>query len=288
MAHPGSWLDHATEAPDHRRFIDPISGIRFYPVEVEGRWLALPGVTSLLGTLEPREDKQRLEEWRERELAAGRDPNSRRDQGTRVHGGIESYIRTGSPGDLAPGDLDFFRGVEVHLDRFEAFLWNERPLVGGWDHCWSAPPSDPDRLARVISRLWGFAGTPDQIGRRRGMTLLTDYKTSTKPYFRCSGNQVPAHKALGFKKYRKTIRQLICYTLAIEETLGLHIDALQILVLLPEPGVCQSFLLERRSVEFERELEVVKQASARFWAEYGQAQSARAAPLPPAPAAAAA
>ena len=283
------WLAHASKAPNHKRFIDPNTGIRFYPVEIDGRWLALPGVTSLLGVLDSRESRDFLTSWREREIAAGRDPNAGRDRGTRVHAAIETYIRTGSPGLLCDEDMGFFRGMERHLDRFERFLWSERPLVGGWEHCWSAPPSDPDRLARVISPSWGLAGTPDLIAQRRGLTVLGDYKTSTKPYYRCSGNQVPAYKAVGFKKYRKTVRQLIAYTLAIEETLpGVRIDLLQIFVALPEPGQVQSFLIERGSVEFERELEVVKKASLRFWTEYGQARTAPSAHAAEPPAAAAA
>lgn len=287
MSRPRFWLDHAQEAPGRERFVDPITGIRFYPVEVDGRWLALPGVTSLLGVLDTREDREFLEGWRLREIAAGRDPNAGRDRGTRVHAAIEAYIRTGSPGALSEEDLGFFRGMERHLDRFERFLWSERPLVRGWEHCWNAPPDDPRRLARVISPTWGLAGTPDLIAARRGLTILGDYKTSTKPYYRCSGEQVPAHKAVGFKKYRKTVRQLIAYTLAIEETLpGITIDLLQILVALPEAGQVQSFLIERGSVEYERELEVVKQASVRFWTEFGQGRTAREAQTPAPPAAA--
>lgn len=284
---PSFWVAHASRAADHKRFIDPKSGIRFYPVEVDGQWLALPGVTSLLGVLDTREDREFLVRWREQEIAAGRDPNAGRDRGTRVHAAIETYIRTGGPGPLSDGDLGFFRGMERHLDRFERFLWSERPLVSGWERCWSAPPGDPDRLARVISPTWGLAGTPDLIAQRRGMTVLGDYKTSTKPYYRCSGNQVPAHKAVGFKKYRKTVRQLIAYTLAIEETLpGVRVDLLQIFVALPEPGNVQSFFIQRGSVEFERELEVVKQASFRFWTEYGQGQIGQSAHAEARPAAA--
>lgn len=282
------WLSQAIETDHPRRYVDPDSGIRFYPIEVHHRWLAVPGVTSLLGCLDSKEDREFLLRWRDKEIAAGRNPDAGRERGTRVHAAIETFIRSGNPGDLAPEDLAFFEGMEEHLGRYDRFLWNERPLLQGWEQCWSAPPGDPDRLARVMSATWGFAGTPDLIGERRGLTILGDFKTSTKPYFRCSGERVPAHHAVGFKKYRKTVRQLICYTIAVEEMFDIHIDALQIMVALPKAGDSQSFLIDRRSVEFERELEIVKRASVQFWREFGDRRSAAATPPPALQAAAAA
>lgn len=283
------WTQQAIELDHHRRYIDPGSGQRFYPIQLaDGRWLAVPGVTSMLGVLDPPEDKEILRQWREREVAAGRDPNHRRDSGTRVHAGIESYIRSGHPGELNPEDAGFFSGMERHLDKFEEFLWSERPLVQGWEHCWNAPEGDPHRLARVWSASWGFAGTPDLIARRRGLTILGDFKTSTRPYFRCHGERVPRHHATGYKKLLKTIRQLCAYTLAVEEILpGIHIDALQILVALPETDETQSFYIERRSAEFARECETIKRAAVQFWQHFGQSRSTVAA-LPLAPTAASA
>lgn len=281
------WTQQAIQLDHHRRYIDPGSGQRFYPIQLDdGRWLAVPGVTSMLGVLDSAEDKQKLNDWREREIAAGRDPNHRRDSGTRVHGGIESYIRCGDPGELSDEDRAFFSGMERHLDKFEEFLWSERPLVQGWEHCWNAPEGDPHRLARVWSTVWGYAGTPDLIARRRGLTILGDFKTSSRPYFRVHGRRVPRHHATGYKKLLKTIRQMIAYTLAVEEILpDLHIDAVQIMVALPAAGDTQSFLVERRSAEFARECETVKQAAVQFWQRFGQSRSTAAA-LPLAPPAA--
>lgn len=277
------WTQQAIELDHHRRYIDPGSGQRFYPIQLDdGRWLAVPGVTSMLGVLESADDRQKLDEWRAREIAAGRDPNHRRESGSRVHAGIESYIRCGDPGELNEEDHAFFSGMERHLDKFEEFLWSERPLVQGWEHCWNAPEGDPHRLARVWSTTWGYAGTPDLIARRRGLTILGDFKTSSRPYFRVHGRRVPRHHATGYKKLLKTIRQMCAYTLAVEEILpGLHIDAVQILVALPEAGETQSFLVERRSAEFARECETIKQAAVQFWQRFAQTRSTAAA-LPPA------
>lgn len=268
------WIESAPTALHRQRYIDPASGIRFYPIpppDGTGPWLAVPGVTSILSDASSDEDRERLERWRQRELAAGRDPNAGRERGTRVHAALEDYIRGVEPQFTTDVDAAAFSGMEKHLDRYEAFLWNERPLVQGWEHCWSAPPEDPDRLARVWSWQWGYAGTPDLIGQhRRGLTVLGDFKTSNQPYYRCSGSQVPAFKQTGFKKYKKTVRQLCAYKLAAEEMLGVHIDALQIIVGLPALGEAQMFFIQNH--ELELEMEAFKQLAAQFWAKRAGAQ----------------
>lgn len=261
----------------HKRFIDPFTGIRFYPVKVPGQdhWIALPGVTSILGSLTPPEETRFLEEWRQKEINAGRDPNAGRDRGTRVHARLEAYIRglppprpeTEQEHALTQSDHDYFSGMEKYLDHYESFVWSEKPLLPGYDHCWSAPAGDPDRLARVWSLLWGFSGTPDLIARRsNSMTILGDFKTSSKPYYRCSGNKVPAFKEVGFKKYKKTVRQLCGYKLAIKETLDIDINALQIIVGLPGRNEAQMFYIH--GMELEVEMENFKKAAISFWENF--------------------
>jgi hypothetical protein len=272
-----AWMTAAPTAPsppDRRRYIDPASGIRFYPIPPptgSGEWLAVPGVTSILSDASSEEDRQRLENWRQQELAAGRDPNAGRDRGTRVHAALEDYIRGVEPSFSTDVDAAAFSGMEKHLASYSTFLWNERPLVQGWEHCWSAPAGDPDRLARVWSWQWGYAGTPDLIGKhRRGLTILGDFKTSNQPYYRCSGSQVPAFKRTGYLKFRKTVRQLCAYKLAVEEMLDLHIDALQIIVGLPAAGESQMFYISGPDLELETEN--FKQLAAAFWAKRASAQ----------------
>lgn len=268
------WTRQALPLQSPRRYTDPISGIRFYPITVDGKLLAVPGVTSLLGALEPPETKQRLEEWRKKEVAAGRDPNAGRERGTRVHGLLEDLIRTGGANPQCQADADYFSGMERYIENYDAFLWNERPLVQGWEHCWSAPEGDPNRLARVWSALWGYAGTPDLIATRRGLNILGDFKTSTRPYFRCSGSKVPQHHEVGYKKYVKTVRQLCAYRLAIQEVLGIEIDKLQIIVGLPKAGEAQQFFVH--GPEIERETETVKRMAVQFWEKFGQIHGAAA------------
>jgi hypothetical protein len=319
----------------YRRFIDPFSGIRYYPIPAPDGdgMIAVPGVTSILGVLSEPEEQQRLEEWRKGQLEQGLDPDSGRRRGSRVHARLESFIRTGDGSVILPAaaeglepsplpstaalqvdlrramadghedvllarakdedllalvhdamngkdlasdeaqllqdliDSCFYSGMEQYLEPYESFLWNERPLRSGWDHCWSAAPGEPDRLARVWSSVWGFSGTPDLIAqRRRGVVVLGDFKTSNKPYFRCSGTKVPAHRDVGYKKYKKTVRQLCAYRIAIKETLGIDIHALQIIVGLPQPGRAQMFYIQ--GTELEIETENFKQAAVAFWSQF--------------------
>lgn len=335
---PPLWATKGIRLPEdggYRRFIDPFTGIRYYPIPAPDGdgMIAVPGVTSVLGALAEPEEQERLDEWRQKQLEKGLDPDSGRRRGSRVHARLESYIRTGDGSIILPAaaeglepspvpttaqlqvdleramadghdvalltraaELDlldlvqavtsgleltdeeawllqdlidecFYSGMEEYLQPYECFLWNERPLRSGWDHCWSAPPGEPDRLARVWSTVWGFSGTPDLIARRqRGIVVLGDFKTSNKPYFRCHGNKVPAHKELGFKKYKKTVRQLCAYRIAIMETLGIEIHALQIIVGLPQYGNAQMFYIQ--GTELEIETENFKKAAVAFWDQF--------------------
>ena len=259
----------ASLTPETPRFTCTRTGIRLYFVphpNGDGQ-LAVPGVTSILGSEQTPEEKERLAAWRQRELDAGRDPNARRDCGTRVHGLLEDLIRTGKAKPANQEDADFFSGMEAYIERYDEFLWNERPLRDGWEHCWSAPESDPNRLARVWSPTWGFAGTPDLIAVRNGVRVVGDFKTSSKPYFRCHGSKVPKYQELGFKKYKKTVRQLCAYRLAIKEILGLETDALHIIVGLPEAGVAQQFWIQGPELEYETEQ--FKRLSVEFWQKFG-------------------
>lgn len=248
--------------------------MRFYPIPDPdgGLDLVVPGVTSMLSHDTPPEEKQRLAQWRAREIAAGRDPNAGRDRGTAVHAMLERYIRTGevpSGGEIG----DYANGMEQYLDAYDGFLWSERPLVEGWSHVWSHAGTDvsddgttgkDEPIARVWSARWGYAGTPDLIGkhRQRGL-VLGDFKTSNCPYFRPSGSRVPSYAKLGYQKYKKTVRQLCAYRIAIRETLNLEIDEIAIYVGLRKPGESQQFWVEAR--EIEQETETLMRIASQFW-----------------------
>jgi len=257
--------------PDKPRFICTATGVRLYfvPHPTGEGFLAVPGATSVLSSEQTPEEIERLEAWRQREIAAGRDPNAGRERGTRVHGLLEDVIRTGVANPASEEDANFFSGMEEYIAAYDEFLWNERPLRAGWEHCWSAPEGDPHRLARVWSPTWGFAGTPDLIAVRNGVRVVGDFKTSNKPYFRCHGDKVPRHQELGYKKYKKTVRQLCAYRLAIKEILGLETDALHIIVGLPEQGKAQQFWVQGPELEYETEQ--FKRLAVEFWKRFGTA-----------------
>lgn len=244
--------------------------MRLYPIPHPSGdgFLAVPGVTSILSCEDSSEDRQRLENWRQRQLAEGKDPNAARDRGSRVHELLEQWIRTGNYEPKSEEDERFFSGMTSHLTPYEEFLWSERPLRKGWEHCWNLPEGHSKRLARVWSTVWGFAGTPDLIARREaGLVVLGDFKTSNQPYYRCHGRKVPQHKATGYRKFMKTVRQLAAYRIAIKETLGIEVNALQIIVGLPEQDAAQSFCIQDGPF-LEAETERFKQASVRFWQQY--------------------
>lgn len=257
------WASRAIQTSEPSRY--KAGDIRLYPIPNHAGpgFLAVPGVTSVLSFSDTEEDRARLKAWQERELAKGRDPNEGRERGTRVHGILEDYIRTGQcQGDTK--DVLIAEAMAPHLDDYDEFLWNERPLRLGWEHCWSAPDGHPDRLARVWSSEWGFAGTPDLISRHKdGATVLSDFKTSSRPYFRpAPGEVVPSYQRGGYKKFCKTVRQLCAYRMAIHEILGLTIDRLQIIVGMPN-GKAQNFLIEGTMID--QETERFKKLVVAFW-----------------------
>lgn len=277
------WRSESKWTASPKRFIDPQTGLRFYPIPAgdDAGFVCVPGVTSILGCTATQEDKDRLERWRAKEIAAGRDPNAARERGTRVHTGLENWVRGLTPEFTVQSDLDCFTGMTRHLERYDTFLWNERPLVPGWERCWNTTDkSDPDRLARVWSNVWGYSGTPDFIGvtKEKRLTVLGDFKTSNQPYFRCSGTLVPMHRKTGFLKYKKTVRQLCAYKMAVEEMFPhIRIDGLQIVVGLPKSGESQQFWISE--AEIARETETFKQTCQHFWTKHlpalrGQAQLA--------------
>lgn len=259
---------------DGPRFICPHTGIRFYgvPSKRGDAEIALPGVTSVLGAQDTAEDKQRLKEWREREIQQGRNPDEGRERGTRVHSLLERFILGERPEPENKADIPFYEGMRTKLGDYEEFLWSEKPLISGWEHVWSGPPSDPRRLARVWSEIWGAAGTPDIIGRLKNRKYaLADFKTSNQPYFRPTRNHVPRHRVTGYKKYKKTVRQMCAYSLLIKETLNIEIEEFQIIVGLRAIDEAQSFWID--SSEIARETETVKQLCARFWEQQQERMS---------------
>jgi hypothetical protein len=267
---PVPWKEKAHRPPQgEARYICPHTGIRFYPIPTgPGETLAVPGVTSILSRTDSKESKDRLESWKQRQLKAGKDPDAGRKRGSIVHELLEGWIRgepnleheehpeTGTP-------ISYATGMEQHLEEYDSFLWSERPLVRGWEHCWSERDREGERIARVWSSIWGFAGVPDVIGRCGNINSLDDFKSSERPYVRCVGAPVADHQKTGYLKYKKTVKQLCAYKLAIEETLGIEIHRIRIIVGLPQTNNSQIFTVS--PTEIAQETEAFKKACAEFW-----------------------
>jgi hypothetical protein len=207
-----------------------VNGERYYLSDVPGK--AYPSVTTILGKTASDKAKKTLSNWNLRnpgglEKAAAR--------GTAIHGACENYIR-GLPIELKEEHKPFWEGMPQHLDKFDYFLWSEKPLKDEWDYC-----VGKDGISRVWSHDYGFCGCPDIVGVRNGVVILGDFKTSNSPYCRYFPKEDNRQNFTGWSKLNKCALQLAAYAIATEETLDLHVDCAQIIVSTPE--IDQSFLL---------------------------------------------
>ena len=208
-----------------------INGARHYRTDKPGK--IYPSVTTVLGKTASEHSKKILTNWQKKnpggmEKAAAR--------GTAIHKACEDYIR-GLPVDVPADYLPFWRGISQHLDKYDYFVWSEKPLKPEWNYCVGS-----DGIARVWSHKHEFVGCPDLVAVRNGIVVLADFKTSNQPYCRYYGKDNPVWKAnfTGWSKLSKCGMQLAAYSLAVEETLGLKVDCAQIIVSTPE--IDQSFL----------------------------------------------
>jgi|GEM_PF-1127988 hypothetical protein len=236
-----------SETDIERRLINDYGQeLRVYPCpSPDGRGLVLlPGCTSILSATAPPADREFLERWRLREIAAGRDPLAAAYRGSAVHALLEARIRglslpdvvqvDGKPYRITDEVMAFYNGMYEFIKPFDYHVWSEQPLRLGWEHTWSTTDeSDPRRLARVWSSTWGYSGTPDLISHsdEHGGYVLSDFKTAKAPYFQAQRSiPVPSGQGTNFKKYKKTVRQLCLYAEAIKETLNIEIAKLHIIV----------------------------------------------------------
>lgn len=286
-----TWLTAAHRVPkaQFKRHITNVYGreLRVYPCPLpeSDELVLLPGATSILSATAPPKDNETLERWRLKEIAAGRDPKEGANRGSIVHALLEHRVRgMRLPSEVKVEDtvhtvtdrhMAFYNGMWEHIKDFDHFVWNEEPLMYGdrWGHVWSTPDrDDPDCLARVWSTAWGFAGTPDLLSfcKQRSGHVLSDFKTSKEPYYQpVGGSPVPSGCGYGFKKYKKTVRQLCLYDLAIQETLGLEVCDYQIVV--GTPTGTQSLWVP--AYERRQEMETAKRLCMRFWEEAARSQS---------------
>jgi len=207
------------------------SGIRHYRAGDDPN-RAYASVTAILGATSSAASKKALANWAERN-PGGREAAAAR--GSAVHLACENYIR-GLPTQIPDEYRPYWDGLAKYLDQYDTFLWSERPLRPEWLHC-----VGEDGISRIWSHMHGYAGCPDLVGLRNGVAILCDFKTSVGPYARYFPKTEEAGTFGGWQKYMKCAIQLGAYSIALEETLGITIDAAQILVSTPETD--QSFLI---------------------------------------------
>ena len=207
-----------------------VNGARHYTTDIPGK--AYPSVTTILGKTASEHAKKMLNNWNLKN-PGGKEKAAAR--GTAIHAACERYIRGLPVGDLHEDYLPFWQGLSQHLDRYDHFLWSEKPLKPEWDYC-----TGKDGISRVWSHKYGSCGCPDLIGVRGGVVILGDFKTSNQPYCRYFPTKTDRSNFTGWSKLNKCGLQLAAYALAIEETLGISVDCAQILVSTPETD--QSFL----------------------------------------------
>ena len=133
--------------------------------------------------------------------------------------------------------------MEKYLSKFDEIIWSERPLKPEWVPITVAD----DGMPRIWSSKYLYSGTPDLVGIRNGMVILADYKTSNSPYCREFPKGQDRSKFTGYMKMAKVKMQLAAYALAFEETLGVKVDATQVIV--STEDMTQNFYIRGREFE---------------------------------------
>lgn len=206
-----------------------INGRRHYRIAPE---VYVPSVTTVLGATATEANKKALNNWLTRN-PGGREAAANR--GTEIHKACEDYLRS-RPVLISPENQGFWDGMPAILDSYDGVIWSEVPLLPQHRHLIDAESG----IAMVRSLKYLYAGVPDLIARRNGAYFLVDYKSSNAPYckfFPSEGKDeiVEAGGSFGgWMKYIKCATQLAAYKIAIEETLGIRIDRVEIIVTTPE------------------------------------------------------
>lgn len=227
----------------------------------------VPSVTTVLGKTSSEKSKRALENW------AANNPGAKEEaciRGSTIHECCEHYLRNlpvNCPGKYQP----FWNGIEKYLAKYDDILWSERPMKPEWRPITVAG----DGMPRIWSERFFYSGTPDLVGIQGGLVVLADYKTSNGPYCRTfPKDSTDRQKFTGWMKYQKVGMQLAAYAIAFEETLGVHIDACQVIVSTEE--ICQTFFI--RGSEFAKFKNKWIERCRDFWVLMAQAESASGRP----------
>lgn len=208
-----------------------IDGVRHYRAG-DNPDKAYPSVTAILSKTAGERSQKALQTWNLNNPGAREEAALR---GSLIHAACEDYIR-GKAVNVPDKYLPYWDGLSRHLDKYDYFLWSEKPLRPEWSFC-----TGEDGISRIWSHKHQFCGCPDLVGVRGNLIWLADFKSSVAPYSRYYPKQNDRSRFGGWAKFHKCSLQLGAYSMALEETLGLHIEIAQIMVTTPE--ITQSFLL---------------------------------------------
>ena len=209
-----------------------VDGVRHYRTG-DNPDRSYPSATAILSKTAGAKANQTLAQWNLRNPGAREEAALR---GSTIHLACENYIR-GKPVELPEKYQPYWDGLAPHLDRYDYFIWSEKPLRPEWDFCVGA-----DGISRVWSHKYKYCGCPDLVGVRGSTILVSDFKSSVGPYSRYYPKHIDRSRFGGWSKFNKCTLQLGGYSLALEETLGIPIHMAQILVTTPE--TVQQFILQ--------------------------------------------
>jgi hypothetical protein len=246
------WVKVQDQQPDLMRNLNrtatriTLNGKRHYTTPLPSG--PAPSVTTIISETASEANKRKLEMWSKanpgvKEAAA--------ERGTAIHYGMEQYLKGNKNPDIAPDYAEFWQGMPSILDQFQEVLWAETPVLDKFDFTVGADD---------VARVWGcdhngraWAGAPDIIGVVNNKLTLADLKTSVKPYSRKWPKDLekgsPEWRDLlgGHMKFKKTLKQLAAYDIAITQTLGMTVQ--QAAILVSTPVRTQIFKISRRFLD---------------------------------------
>lgn len=208
-----------------------VDGVRHYRTG-DNPDRAYPSVTAILGKTAGAKAQQMLASWNLRNPGAR---EAAAERGSIIHKACEDHIR-GRKVDVPAEIRGYWDGLARHLDKYDYFLWSERPLRPEWNFC-----VGEDGISRIWSHKHKYCGCPDLVGVRKNTVWLADFKSSVGVYSRYYPREDNRSLFGGWSKFNKCAIQLGAYAIAFEETLGMEVDISQILVTTPE--TTQSFIL---------------------------------------------
>lgn len=246
------WVKIQDQQPDLMRSLNrtatriTLNGKRHYTTPLPTG--PAPSVTTIISETASEANKRKLEMWSKanpgvKEAAA--------ERGTAIHYGMEQYLKGNKEPEIPPDYADFWSGMPSILDQFQEVLWAETPVLDKFDFTVGADD---------VARVWGcdpngraWAGAPDIIGVVNNKLTLADLKTSVKPYSRKWPKDLekgsPEWRDLlgGHMKFKKTLKQLAAYDIAITQTLGMTVQ--QAAILVSTPVRTQIFKISRRFLD---------------------------------------